>query len=194
MKRKSNANEFSKSYHHWGCFLLKTHTLSSPALVSIRRFLRSKMAQTNGHCRRSAIRSLLVLVMLWVVVSCSLLRAEAFTTSTTASYIQRLGVQNRHKAMTKNVVHWPALTRGTKIPTSETSMAALPIEEVTTTMIASAQQPPLDVIGVDPGQALFWCTIVHWILWDKTSTPVALTFDIICILVTLWDGTVRAAI
>ena len=154
------------------------------------------MAQTNGHRRsRSAMRSLLVLVMLWVVVSCcSLLRAEAFATSTTTSYTQRLGAHNRHKAMTKNVVHWSALTRGTKIPTSETSMAALPIEEVTTTMIAYSRQPPLDAIGIDPGQALFWCTIVHWILWDKTSTPVALTFDIICILVTLWDGTVRAAI
>ena len=153
------------------------------------------MMQMNGHCRsRNAMRSLLVLVMLCVVVSCSLLRAKAFTTSTTASYIQRLRARQRSEVVTRKTVFGSALTRGPQIPTSQTSMAALPIEEVTTTMIASSQQPPLDVIGVDPGQALFWCTIVHWILWDKTSTPVALTFDIICILVTLWDGTVRAAI
>eukprot|EP00531_Pseudo-nitzschia_arenysensis_P019928 CAMPEP_0116121940 /NCGR_PEP_ID=MMETSP0329-20121206/3956_1 /TAXON_ID=697910 /ORGANISM="Pseudo-nitzschia arenysensis, Strain B593" /LENGTH=135 /DNA_ID=CAMNT_0003615769 /DNA_START=85 /DNA_END=492 /DNA_ORIENTATION=- len=57
----------------------------------------------------------------------------------------------------------------------------------------STTTPLLDAMGVDPGQALFWSTIVHWILWDKTSTRVALTFDAICIGITLWDGTVRAS-
>ena len=62
------------------------------------------------------------------------------------------------------------------------------------TSLDLSHQPLLDVIGVDPGQALFWSTIVHWILWDKSPTYVALTFDIICIGITLWDGTVRASV
>lgn len=146
------------------------------------------MFETNGSRSKSAIRSLLLqLVLLWFATLSH--RAEAFTTSPLASYTQH----SRHETTTRKVVHWSALTRGPKTTTSQTTMAALPIEEVTTAMVASSQQPPLDIIGVDPGQALFWCTIVHWILWDKTTTYVALTFDIVCILVTLWDGTVRAA-
>ena len=55
--------------------------------------------------------------------------------------------------------------------------------------------PPLDAIGVDPGQALFYSTIVHWTLWGTKTIPnwVAGTFDAVCIGITLWDGTVRAA-
>lgn len=140
------------------------------------------MISRKGNERRGGIPPLLVLVMLWLVSSSFLssLSTEAFTT------------KHGYQSTTRKRVPWAP-----KPHFSQTTLTALPfsgVEEVTTTMIASSQQPPLDIIGVDPGQALFWCTIVHWILWDKTSTSVALTFDIVCIIVTLWDGTVRAAV
>ena len=144
------------------------------------------MISRKGNRRRGGIPPLLVLVMLWLVCSSFLssLSTEAFTTK-----------HGYHESTTRKRVPLSA-SRAPKPHFSQTTLAALPflgVEEVTTMMVASSQQPPLDIIGVDPGQALFWCTIVHWILWDKTSTSVALTFDIVCIIVTLWDGTVRAA-
>ena len=46
-----------------------------------------------------------------------------------------------------------------------------------------------DAFSVDSsGQALFYSTIVHWILWDKAPTYVALAFDFACIFVALWFG------
>ena len=144
------------------------------------------MIPGDAHRTTGRISPLIVLVMLWFISSSliSSLSTEAFTTK-----------HGYHESTTRKRVPLSA-SRAPKPHFSQTTLAALPflgVEEVTTMMVASSQQPPLDIIGVDPGQALFWCTIIHWILWDKTSTSVALTFDIVCIIVTLWDGTVRAA-
>lgn len=164
------------------------------------------MIRRVGNRGKPPVCTLLLPVMLWLIVGCSTpsILTEAFivsTATTTATTANTPRIINRnHREHTKRTTPSSfSVSPKIETPLSRTNhraLSAFGIDETASTTVFSSlsSQPILDAIGVDPGQALFWCTIVHWILWDKTTTTVALTFDIICIAITLWDGTMRAAV
>lgn len=153
---------------------------------------------------------MLLALMLWLAFGCAvpsiLPEAVAFTTALSSE--TRASTQDLFPKTAATTVIAPRATQRTPLllllqalpmpslsDNIDNAVSATPVVVASVSQLQQQPQiPPLDAIGVDPGQALFWSTLVHWGLWAKAPQYVALSFDALCIGITLWDGTVRAAL
>ena len=170
------------------------------------------MVMRSANCLQSVGVRLLSLWLVWMIAGCAVLpSAIAFTGGTTVKGLAPSSrstvcdtisngferskspteLSNLSRARSQTLRAVPELS---SLGMDENSSAAFNMI-ITAASTSPEKIPPLDAIGVDPGQALFYSTIVHWTLWGTKTIPnwVAGTFDAVCIGITLWDGTVRAA-